>query len=49
MITQPDEKIIYRQLKGKDKKVGDFDMTEEMGSGGVETSDFMSQVKNDID
>ena len=49
MITQPDEKIVFRQLKGKDKKVGDFDMTEEMGSGGVETSDFMSQIKNDID
>jgi len=24
-------------------------MTEEMGSGGIETSDFMNEIKNDID
>ena len=49
MTTQPDEKIVFRQLKGKDKQVGDFDISEEMGQGGVQTGDFMSEIKNDID
>ena len=34
MVTQPDEKIVFRQLKGKDKAVGDFDITEETGEVG---------------
>lgn len=48
LVTQPDEKITFRQLKSG-KTAGDFDLTEEMGQGGVETTDFMSEIKSDID
>jgi len=30
MITQPDESIVYRQLKGKGKAINEFDITEEI-------------------
>lgn len=30
-VTQPDERIQYRQLKGKNAADGDFDITEELG------------------
>ena len=46
-VTQPDERIQFRQLKGKTEAAGDFDITEELGQGGVETSDFMSQLQNE--
>ena len=50
-VTQPDERITFRQLKANKSAAGagDFDITEEIGQGGVETSDFMSEVQNDID
>lgn len=34
MITQPDESIVYRQLKGKGKAINEFDITEEI-SGNI--------------
>ena len=30
-VTQPDERIQFRQLKGKNEAEGDFDITEELG------------------
>lgn len=43
-VIQPDERIQFRQLKGKNATAGDFDITEELGQGGIETSDFMSEL-----
>lgn len=44
-ITQPDERIQFRQLKNKNAAAGgDFDITEELGQGGVETNNFMSEL-----
>jgi len=38
IMTQPDERISFRQLKGKNAAAsGDFDITEELGTGGVQT------------
>ena len=48
-MVQPDERIQFRQLKGKNATEGDFDITEELGQGGVETSDFMSELQNESD
>ena len=51
-MTQPDEKVVYRQLKSKSKGVaGDFDITEELSAGGnaLDNQDFMTTVKQDID
>jgi hypothetical protein len=42
-VTQPDERIMFRQLKGKSSQ-GDFDITEELGQGGVQTSNFLSEL-----
>lgn len=47
MVTQPDEKIVFRQLKGKGK-AGDFDITEETGEVG-DNSEFMSEIEKEID
>ena len=47
MVTQPDEKIVFRQLKGKGK-AGDFDITEETGEVG-DNSEFMSEIEREID
>jgi hypothetical protein len=30
MVTQPDEAIVFRQLKGKGKALNEFDITEEI-------------------
>ena len=53
MVTMPDEGIAFRQLKSKDDQGGNaalsFDITEEIGSGGVDTKDFMKEVQDDID
>ena len=53
MVTMPDEGISFRQLKSKDDQSGNpalaFDITEEIGSGGVDTKDFMKEVQDDID
>ena len=47
-VTQPDERIQFRQLKSKSAAgAGDFDITEELGSGGVETNNFMSELQNE--
>ena len=48
MVTQPDEKIVFRQLKGKDKAVGDFDITEETGEAG-DNQEFMSEIEREMD
>ena len=47
MVTQPDEKIVFRQLKGKGK-AGDFDITEETGEAG-DNQEFMSEVERELD
>jgi coatomer subunit beta len=49
MITQPDETIQYRQLKGKGKGLNEFDITEEISGAGAGSSQFMSEIQNDID
>lgn len=47
-ITQPDERIQFRQLKNKNAAAGgDFDITEELGQGGVETNNFMSELQSE--
>lgn len=52
VITQPDETIVFRQLKGR-SAVTDFDITEEISDAlGGETQgydDFLSDIKKDID
>jgi coatomer subunit beta len=52
IITQPDESIIFRQLKGR-AAVTDFDITEEISDAlGGETQgyeDFLGDIKKDID
>lgn len=52
VITQPDEIIVFRQLKGR-SAVTDFDITEEISDAlGGETQgydDFLSDIKKDID
>jgi coatomer subunit beta len=50
MITQPDEMVVFRQLKGRTGAT-DFDMTEEL-SGEADnfgTEDYLGEVKKDID
>ena len=52
VITQPDEAIQFRQLKGK-AAVTDFDITEEISDAlGGDTAgyeDFLGDIKKDID
>lgn len=46
MVTQPDEKIVFRQLKKN--KAGGFDETEEV-SNPAETQNFLSEIKSNMD
>jgi len=47
MVTQPDEMVVFRQLKGR-QGVNDFDITDEISSE-TKQSDFLQNIKNDID
>jgi hypothetical protein len=51
MVTQPDEAIVFRQLKGKGKALNEFDITEEISEAlGGDThgfEDFLGEVKKD--
>jgi hypothetical protein len=47
LLTQPDEKIVFRQLKQKGKQSG-FDETEEI-SNPNETENFLSEIKSNMD
>jgi hypothetical protein len=51
LITQPDEMVIFRQLKGR-SGVNDFDITEELSGDADGTGhgdDFFGDIKKDID
>lgn len=51
MITQPDEPIKFRQLKGK-SSINDFDMDGEMdnfGTDNTEYGDLLGEIKKDSD
>jgi coatomer subunit beta len=51
MITQPDERIVYRQLKGR-SAITDFDISEEISDALGDTlgyEDFLGDIKKDID
>lgn len=47
MLTQPDEKIVFRQLKSQGKTSG-FDETEEI-SNPNETQNFLTEIKQNMD
>lgn len=49
MVTQPDEAIVFRQLKGKGKGLNEFDITEEISGSQVGSSNFMKEIQSDID
>lgn len=44
MITQPDESIVYRQLKGKGKAINEFDITEEISNGASGQNAFLKEL-----
>lgn len=44
MVTQPDESIVYRQLKGKGKALNEFDITEEISGSNTGQSSFMKEI-----
>ncbi len=53
LITQPDEQIVFRQLKGRTGAT-DFDITEEVSSNaeggfGSGSEDFLGDAKKDVD
>lgn len=51
IITQPDERIVFRQLKGR-AVITDFDITEEISDALGDTlgyEDFLGDIKKDID
>ena len=48
LITQPDEMVVFRQLKGRTGAT-DFDITEELSGEAGNNEDFMSDVRKDID
>jgi hypothetical protein len=50
MITQPDEMVVFRQLKGRTGAT-DFDITEEL-SGDTDqfgSEDYIGDVKKEVD
>jgi len=47
LVTQPDEMVIFRQLKGREG-VNDFDISEEISSD-TKQSDYLNDIKSDID
>lgn len=49
MVTQPDEVIVFRQLKGR-TGASDFDITEELSAeSGAASEDFMVEAKREVD
>ena len=49
LITQPDEMVVFRQLKGR-TGANDFDITEELsGEGGAQDEDFLGDIRKEID
>ncbi len=48
LITQPDEAIVFRQLKGRTGAT-DFDITEELSGGGIGEDDFMGEAKKEAE
>jgi len=51
LVTQPDEMVVFRQLKGRTGAT-DFDITEEIsGDGGFNdgNEDFLGEVRKDVD
>lgn len=49
ILSQPDETILFRQLRQKNK-AGDFDETEEISaSSAQENLNFISEIKNNFD
>jgi coatomer subunit beta len=49
LITQPDEMVVFRQLKGR-TGANDFDITEELsGEGGAQSEDFLGDIRKEID
>lgn len=47
LVTQPDEMVVFRQLKGREG-VNDFDITEEI-SNDTKQADYLQDIKSDID
>jgi len=47
LITQPDEGLVFRQLKGR-TGAGDFDITEEL-SVGMGDNDYMGESRKEVD
>jgi coatomer subunit beta len=49
LITQPDEGIVFRQLKGR-TGASDFDLTEELSTDTSDLStDFMGDIRKEVD
>lgn len=49
LVTQPDEVIVFRQLKGR-TGASDFDITEELSAeSGAASEDFMVEAKREVD
>lgn len=49
LITQPDEMVVFRQLKGR-TGANDFDITEEIsGDSGNSGEDFLGEIRKEID
>ena len=49
LITQPDEMVVFRQLKGR-TGANDFDITEELsGEVGAQSEDFLGDIRKEID
>lgn len=53
LVTQPDEMVVFRQLKGRTGAT-DFDITEELSSAdqdfhGSNNEDFLGDIRKDID
>ena len=44
LVTQPDEKIIFRQLK-KQAKINAFDDSEEISTVSTEAQNFLTEIK----
>jgi hypothetical protein len=49
ILSQPDEAIVFRQLRQKNK-AGDFDETEEISAASAqENQNFMTEIKSNFD
>ena len=49
LVTQPDEMVVFRQLKGRTGAT-DFDITEEMsGENGAASEDYLGEIRKEMD